>query len=57
MVELSPGQLLYWKVKVWDEMTKIPNGVIPQKFSIDWLTRIAAASHIGYTDNEDEANK
>lgn len=59
-VELSPGQLLYWKVKVWDENDKVSKWSNPAKFSIGLVDKDSwAASYIGYTENEneDEANK
>ncbi|MFA7141040.1 MAG: alpha-L-rhamnosidase N-terminal domain-containing protein, partial [Proteiniphilum sp.] len=59
-LELSPGQLLYWKVKVWDENDKDSQWSNPAKFSIGLIDKDNwSALYIGYTENEneDEVNK
>ncbi|MDD4778785.1 MAG: alpha-L-rhamnosidase N-terminal domain-containing protein, partial [Fermentimonas sp.] len=56
--KLISGQILYWKVRVWDESNKVSIWSEPAKFSIgllepnDW-----SALYIGFTDeNKNEVN-
>src|SRR5690606_27968299 len=55
--KLNSGQLLYWKVRVWDENNKVSKWSEPAKFSIgllepnDW-----SASYIGFTEENKSEN-